>query len=122
VTGIGYAFTGMAGLLRDLLRLELIGALAGAACWGACHVSRAACTAGAAWRRRTRTHFTQVPATFPGKSMTEKEQMNSALLIMDVQQGVVDRLGEPGLLDRLGNAHGASATQCRRPLSGAPQR
>ncbi len=27
--------------------------------------------------------------------------MNSALLIMDVQQGVVDRFGQPGLLDRL---------------------
>lgn len=30
--------------------------------------------------------------------------MNSALLIMDVQQGVVDRFGQPGLLDRLTQA------------------
>jgi hypothetical protein len=30
--------------------------------------------------------------------------MNSALLIMDVQQGVVDRFGRPGLLGRLTQA------------------
>jgi hypothetical protein len=54
VTGIGYAFTGMAELLRDLLRLELIGAVAGAACWGACCAVRSAWTAGAAWHRHAR--------------------------------------------------------------------
>ncbi|MGH3191178.1 MAG: isochorismatase family protein [Streptosporangiaceae bacterium] len=34
--------------------------------------------------------------------------MTSALLIMDVQQGVVERFGQPGLLDRLGRALAAA--------------
>jgi hypothetical protein len=34
----------------------------------------------------------------------KKDAMNSALLIMDVQQGVVDRFGQPGLPGRLTHA------------------